>query len=393
LFAKTHENKPPAVGLRPDAPPYAVHGPYWVGTREIEVTVNADRVIPATIWYPALNPDELEESVVYSLGIADIVPALDAYPGKAIRDAAPDTSGGPYPLTVWSHGNAGTRYYAVYLQEHLASHGFVVIAIEHIGNAGRDSMVDLETLSQQMGLYAIQRPLDVTATIDFAESLTADGEMQGMVDLQRVAAMGLSFGGYTALAMAGARIDMEGFRMWCEAIAEQRAKEYQATLEKVGEMAALAGLDAVPEGLWPSLADPRVDAIVPIVPGLRFFGETSGNTVTVPTLMIAAGDDPECPPKENAFPVHRGISARKALIVFEHGTHGVSGGKMPVAWAAAMPEFGYQPVWDLDRAADLTDHFVTAFLLATLKGDTDAAAALAPDAVSFPGITYEEQGF
>ncbi len=51
------------------------------------------------------------------------------------------------------------------------------------------------------------------------------------------------------------------------------------------------------------------------------------------------------------------------------------------------------PVWDVDRAHDLIDHFVTAFLLATLKGDAEAAAALAPDAVSFPGIAYETTGF
>jgi hypothetical protein len=50
-------------------------------------------------------------------------------------------------------------------------------------------------------------------------------------------------------------------------------------------------------------------------------------------------------------------------------------------------------VWDLDRAANLTDHLVTAFLLAELYRDTDAAAAFSPDAVSFPGITYEAQGF
>ena len=24
---------PPQVGIRPDAPPYALHGPYWVGTQ------------------------------------------------------------------------------------------------------------------------------------------------------------------------------------------------------------------------------------------------------------------------------------------------------------------------------------------------------------------------
>jgi hypothetical protein len=28
--------KPEAVGLCPDAPPYALHGPYWVGVREFD---------------------------------------------------------------------------------------------------------------------------------------------------------------------------------------------------------------------------------------------------------------------------------------------------------------------------------------------------------------------
>jgi hypothetical protein len=43
----------------------------------------------------------------------------------------------------------------------------------------------------------------------------------------------------------------------------------------------------------------------------------------------------------------------------------------------------------MDRAHDLTNHFVTAFLLAQLYEDADAAAALAPDAVTFPGVRYE----
>ena len=51
------------------------------------------------------------------------------------------------------------------------------------------------------------------------------------------------------------------------------------------------------------------------------------------------------------------------------------------------------PVWDMDRAHDLINHFTTAFLLDVLKGDVEAHAALSPDAVSFPGIVYEAEGF
>ncbi len=39
------------------------------------------------------------------------------------------------------------------------------------------------------------------------------------------------------------------------------------------------------------------------------------------------------------------------------------------------------PVWDMDRAHDLINHFATAFLLAELKGDAEAAKALAPENV------------
>lgn len=51
------------------------------------------------------------------------------------------------------------------------------------------------------------------------------------------------------------------------------------------------------------------------------------------------------------------------------------------------------PAWDKEEALDLMHHFTTAFLLDTLKGDPAAHAALAPEAVSFPGIEYEAEGF
>src|SRR5690606_30838507 len=61
--------------------------------------------------------------------------------------------------------------------------------------------------------------------------------------------------------------------------------------------------------------------------------------------------------------------------------------------ALGFPMFCTDPVWDMDRAHDLINHFATAFLLAELKGDAEAAAALAPENVSFPGIQYEATGY
>jgi hypothetical protein len=49
---------PPRTGLRPDAPPYGVRGPYWVGFADHHIEDNFERSLDASIWYPAVNPTE-----------------------------------------------------------------------------------------------------------------------------------------------------------------------------------------------------------------------------------------------------------------------------------------------------------------------------------------------
>ena len=78
---------------RPDAPPYGQSGPFTVGTREFIMT-DEERPLNVTVWYPALNPDNVEETTLYNLGLFFNVE------GHAIRDAEPDTGGAPYPLVV-----------------------------------------------------------------------------------------------------------------------------------------------------------------------------------------------------------------------------------------------------------------------------------------------------
>lgn len=62
-----------------------------------------------------------------------------------------------------------------------------------------------------------------------------------------------------------------------------------------------------------------------------------------------------------------------------------SGIRRSTLWAARKK---FLPVWDKARVLDLIDHFSTAFLLDTLKGDKAAHAVLLPDAATFPGIEY-----
>ncbi|MFN8377864.1 MAG: hypothetical protein U0452_04260 [Anaerolineae bacterium] len=55
---------PEPVGLRPDAPEYAMHGPYWVGTM-VQAVETDSHSATLRLWYPALNPDNLAEDMVY----------------------------------------------------------------------------------------------------------------------------------------------------------------------------------------------------------------------------------------------------------------------------------------------------------------------------------------
>ena len=377
---------PQAVGLRPDAPPYAVHGPYPVGTMEF-VIEDPERPLPVTVWYPA-GSDTVEELYAYVLE----VPPVQSM-GRAILDAAPALDSGPYPLVLFSHGATGTRYASLYLTEHLASYGFVVMAPDHAG----DTFANLEDDGVFVRSHAT-RPVDVVRVIDFAETVTEDGgAMESLIDIDHVAVMGHSSGAFTAFLAAGAQRDYRALETWC---AENPDDVWVCgtLLGQQETLAELTGLDAVPEGLWPAVGDPRVDAIVAMAPGnATAFGPEGLSAIKVPALVMIGTLDMFLPYESFGPPTYEAIGGeQKAFVTLEGGNHLLFGNSCAASpWLIDMGLFWIcsDPVWDMDRAHDLINHFTTAFLLDVLKGDADAATALAPDSVSFPGITYEATGF
>jgi predicted dienelactone hydrolase len=377
----------PPQGLRPDAPAYAVHGPYAVGTRDF-VIKTGDRTTPITIWYPALNPEGRPEETTYTMDVGD--QGLPQYPvlGHALLDAPPDMSSAPYPLVVWSHGAYLYRQTNAYLAEHLASEGFVVVAGNHEDNWG--------TFPAPNVTSDISRPADISAWIDFAEEQTAAGsELAGLIDTEHVAAAGHSYGGYTALAAAGALYNPTWYLdVLCvnNTLAEDDPLNSCSALEKsLDKLAALAGLDGVPEGLWPSWQDPRVDAIFLLAPSSSF-GPDGSAAVKLPAMSLTGSADPMQDVALNVYLTHDNLgSAKKSLVVFQDGGHTMFLNDCHSATGMAGVAFEWcsDAVWDMDRVHDLVNHFATAFLLSELKGDAHAAATLASENVSFPGIEYK----
>jgi predicted dienelactone hydrolase len=149
--------------------------------------------------------------------------------------------------------------------------------------------------------------------------------------------------------------------------------------------------------LWPGWGDPRIDAIVSMAGDAYFFGEAGLAEITIPVMALGGTADTGTPYLWGTHPTYEHVSSpTKARVAFEDAEHMIFG-----ATCEALPwftEIGFDaycsdPVWDMEHAHDLAQHFITAFLLTELTQDADAAIALAPDSVQFPGVVYDAQGF
>jgi len=371
-----------AAAQRPDAPPFGERGPYAVGTREIQLDDDA-RPLKITIWYPAENPDDIDEPHTYRDGL------LTAE-GYALPNALPDSSDAPYPLVIFSHGNAATRLQSVYFVEHLASYGYVVMAADDIGNTLAERLgEEEEAFINGFILNMSERPRDVTRLIDLAES---DAELATFIDTTQVAVTGHSIGGWTAVAAAGGQLNFASLGNYCEDISETTEGGVCIFQDYAEEIIEGFGLDEVPSGPLPSLQDARVSAIVMLAPwNAPLFDPDSLATVDAPSLILVGSLDDTAIPGRDARVFHQNLGGTaRALVTFQNAGHFIfvdECGEFTVAMG--LHRLCSDAVWDLPRAHDLTNHMASAFLRAIFYDDEAAWDALDSAAVNFPGVEYD----
>jgi predicted dienelactone hydrolase len=219
---------------------------------------------------------------------------------------------GKYPVIVVSHGLGSDRGSFAYLAEHLVSHGYVVVVPAHPGSDAAQMAALLEGKAEEVAapLEFIDRPLDVKFILD---RLSADQRF-GYADWNNVGVVGQSFGGYTALALAGAKLDFAGLRQGCTA---------QRQLVTLNISVLLQCRAAVLPARDYAIADPRVKAIVTAnaVTSL-VFGPTGMAQVQVPTLMIAGKADTVAPAiAEQIRPFSWLTTSKRYLAVIDRSTH------------------------------------------------------------------------
>lgn len=197
------------------APDPSKPGPFAVGVRT-QVIEDSGRKKPdgsprrlvTEVWYPAavntagagasydLTETFTDEQRAQMADAGVVLPILTT---AAVRDAAPDVDHGPYPLVVFSHGQAGMRWQSTFYTVALASHGYVVVSPDHEGGTLYDAVRN-ELESAVLGFD--KRPQDVRVLIQRFSKLPETDPLHGLLDLEHVGVTGHSFGALTSLRVA-----------------------------------------------------------------------------------------------------------------------------------------------------------------------------------------------
>ncbi|AFY93446.1 alpha/beta hydrolase [Chamaesiphon minutus] len=222
------------------------------------------------------------------------------------------TATNPVPIIVISHGVAGDRTTFGYLAEHLASYGFAVAAIEHVGgDANRFRQYFSGLAPAPKATELLERPRDVSFVLDEIQRQGKSDPTLGRVDVERVGLVGYSLGGYTVLALAGAEIDFDRVKRDCN---PNRSLNLSVLLQcRANELK--------PQRY--ALKDPRVKAIFAISPlNSTIFGKRGMGQIRLPVFMMGGSDDLVTPAvPEQIYPFTWLQTPDKYLAILEKGTH------------------------------------------------------------------------
>jgi dienelactone hydrolase len=225
----------------------------------------------------------------------------------------------PSPVVLFSHGLGGSRENYEYLGRHWAGSGFVSVHLQHNGS---DDAVWKEAepgkrmnslVSSAMKLSnSANRPRDISFAIDQLTRANSDksSPLRGRLDLAKIGVAGHSYGGFTAMAIAG------------QAFGPRRSRE---------------------------MADPRVKAVIqmsaPVPLGDRG-ADAAYNPITTPVFhMTGTKDDSpigDTSAAQRRIPFDHMTSAETCLLIFKNGDHMVFAGAPRLSPAARESDIRFQ---------------------------------------------------
>ena len=243
-------------------------GDYKIGTISLDVVdddreelygnrVGDVRKFRAQFWYPSddVSEGELTNWLTDGIEVSRQVPKQIGLPGflldhtgliksNSYEGVAISVREDKYPILVLSHGWTGYRYLHSDMAELLASHGYIVVSIEHtygslatVFDDGEIALVDANALpnreeTDDFLVYA--RDLvstygyDSGRVLDLIEELNNTSLFDGRADMDLIGALGHSTGGggVVKLALEDDRVKaVLGFDPWVEPIGHEELEQ------------------------------------------------------------------------------------------------------------------------------------------------------------------------
>lgn len=226
-----------------------------------------------------------EVRVLFDRSRADYRDRRSPRPIRVYQWEARRPRSGLTPLVLLSHGNGGSGKTMDWLAQPLTAAGFRVVAVDHHGNNVVDGYLP------EGFLFGWDRPRDLSVVLD---------DLAAVEPLGPVGVAGFSFGGFTALALAGGRIDTDAVA----AVLAGRADppdipEFPGVLAALTSRMSSTELRAEIERAGSDLADPRVGAVLAIAPGwAHLLTPQSLRNVAVPVEVHWGGADEIAPLRE-----------------------------------------------------------------------------------------------
>jgi predicted dienelactone hydrolase len=359
--------------IAPMAPELAAYGALDVGVRTLQVTdknrpdilnikegqppVMYDRTLTLEIWYPAKLAAGQKPGGEYRVVTRDQSVTATLY-GKAVRDAAPQTMGAPFPLVIISHGYPGNRFLLSHLAENLASKGFVTVSIDHKDSTYEDQKLFASTL--------YNRPFDQLFVLNEIARLSRSGSssfLASLADASRTGIVGYSMGGYGVVNVIGGGYSAAA-----------------ATLNGAPPNKMLTARGAAnPE--YAKSMDPRIKAAIAIAPwGMAggFWDADGLKGIRTPVLFVAGSADDVAGYEKGTRAIYQdAVNADRYLLTFQNASHNAAApipAPLEVFDKPAAYSHYADAVWDTTRMNNILDHFATAYFDLYLKGERDKQA-------------------